>query len=391
MISIIADNLSDPEVRLKLSVASKEAWKNIDYRILQEEKNKRVFADEEIIKKCSDASKEAWKDPEFREYHYEFMRLLWQDPVYKEKMAIVRASQSGNISSIQRLLYDLLDAVGAGYEVEGEATRLGYYVFDCLVRNQNGKDILIECQGDYWHSQDKAIRNDKSKFTYVDRYFPQYEIMYIWEHEFYTKDRVLDRLKLKLGIDVKTVDFEFKDVTIKPVEASDLRSFLDAYHYIGKGRGGSSFGAYFNDELIACCVFSPPLRQNTAAFFGESNSTICELSRFCIHPSYHKKNFASWLVSKCIKQINVNKVIAYSDSTVGHVGTIYKASNFVLDHVVPADFWYADENGYVMHKRTLYGKASKMKMTELEYAEKYGYMRVWGGTKTCFVFNKVVK
>jgi hypothetical protein len=312
-------------------------------------------------------------------------RKLWSKDSYREMQALNRSKQSGNISSIQKTLYKYLDDLNIVYDKEGPNTTIGYYVFDCLIPSKNGKSILIECQGDYWHSLPKHERNDKSKFTYISKYFPQYEIMYIWEHEFNAKGRVLDRLKLKLGIDIKCVDFKFDDIEIKTPPRDELKSFLNSYHYIGTDRGGILFGAYLEAELIGVVVFSSPLRQNTASQFGMKDSQVRELSRFCIHPNYHKKNFASWLISKTLKMIDCDLVVAYSDKTVGHGGYIYKASNFELHHTVQPDYWYADNDGYVMHKRTLYGKASKMSMSESDYAEKYGYRKIFGGEKLCFI------
>ena len=296
-------------------------------------------------------------------------------------MAKLRCQQP-RISSVQNILYTLLDDLKVDYFKESEKTRLGHYVFDCLIPVNNEKKLLIEVQGDYWHTQDNVKRSDKAKFTYVERYFPDYEIMYIWEHEFRVKEKALNRLKSKLGIDLNIEAFSFDDVEIKEVTKDDLKSFLNAYHYIGKGRGGKTFGAYINDKLIACVVFSPPLRQNLNHLFGD----FVELSRFCIHPSYQKKNFASWLISRTIKQVKKN-IVAYSDTTVGHCGTIYKASNFRLLHEVDPDYWYTDKEGFVMHKKTLYGSATRSKMTESEYANLFGYVKKYGGKKLCYVYG----
>lgn len=80
-------------------------------------------------------------------------------------------------------------------------------------------------------------------------------------------------------------------------------------------------------------------------------------------------------------------IVAYADTTVGHIGTVYKAAGFKLHHEVPADHWYVDRDGYVMHKRTLYGRAVKMQIKEAEYAEQNGYQKRWGGKKLCFTLN----
>ena len=96
---------------------------------------------------------------------------------------------------------------------ESIKTKIGYHQFDCLVPKQETltHNLLIECDGDYWHSLPKVIRRDKAKFTYIDKYFKDsHEIFYIFEHEFYTQDRVINRLKAKLGIDLQQIDFNFK-------------------------------------------------------------------------------------------------------------------------------------------------------------------------------------
>ena len=333
----------------------------------------------------SEYGQKPWKDPEYRKRMIQSNKNLWDSTEFREKMADVRCQQSGNISSIQLKLYEYLDDLNVSYYREGQDTKIGYYVFDCLINNQDGRDLLIECQGDYWHSSEKVQARDRGKFTSIDRYFPEYEVMYIWEHEFSTKDRVLQRLQSKLGIEITSVDFDIKDIELKSVSSGDIKSFLDAYHYIGKGRGGKCFGAFLSNELIGCIVFSPPIRQNVS---GQFDGDVVELSRLCIHPSYHKKNFASWLVGRSIRRVDSDIIIAYSDATVGHDGTTYRAANFKLHHEVAPDYWYVDTDGFVMHKKTLYQRARKMSMKEREFAEKYNYVKKWGGKKLCFIYNK---
>lgn len=41
-----------------------------------------------------------------------------------------------------------------------------------------------------------------------------------------------------------------------------------------------------------------------------------------------------------------------------------------------------------MHKRTLYGRARSMKMTEAEFALSKSYVKRFGGKKLCFVYNQ---
>ena len=366
----------------------KSKWNNDEYRDkitdIAGENTKKLWENEDYRKAITESNSKTWSG---RTEELSRRALsLWQNTEYRLKVI----SQTANIqrtSSIQILLYKLLDDLGVDYLKEGLETTIGYFTFDCLIKNKLCRDILIECQGDYWHTLPNNVNRDKSKFTYIDRYFPQYEIVYIWEHEFYEKDGVLDRLKAKLNIELETVGFEFNDVKLKHVERTNLRSFLDAYHYIGNGRGGTAIGAYLNDLLIGCVVFSPLLRQNIRQQFIGVDKLI-ELSRFCIHPRYHKKNFASWLISQSMKFASISSVIAYADTTIGHTGVIYKASNFKLHHRVSADYWYVDRDGFVMHKKTLYERARKQGLKEVEYASQFGYNKKFGGEKLCYVYQR---
>lgn len=390
--------------RRKLSELAKARWEDKEYRNQMSAKkkyskekrskiSKGIWSDEDRLKRLKESIKSIWQREEYRQIRSGQSRDNWRSYKYREsqsagytelvksKMAIARANQPRE-SNIQRMLYQFLDDLNVGYHKEGEKTAIGPYVFDCMIPTRQ-KRILVECQGDYWHTLERAAAKDKAKFTYIERYFPEYEIMYIWEHEFYAKDKVIGRLKSKLGIEVEIKDFKFIDLRISDdIPSKVLNGFLDAYHYIGKGRSGKCFGAFLGDDLIACVVYSNLVRQNIGhQFDGKS----LELARLCIHPNYQKFNLASYFVSKTFKLIDCDNVVSYCDTTVGHSGAVYKSLGFKLHHEVDPDYWYVDENGWVMHKKTLYSRAKRLSTTESEYAEKFGYIKKYGGKKLCFV------
>jgi len=58
-----------------------------------------------------------------------------------------------------------------------------------------------------------------------------------------------------------------------------------------------------------------------------------------------------------------------------------------LDGMVAPDYWYVDGDGFVCHKKTLWNKASQMKMTESVYCERFGYVKVWGGEKSRYTYT----
>ena len=201
-----------------------------------------------------------------------------------------------------------------------------------------------------------------------------------------SKDYAVSCLKQWMGIDkIDVVDFEFASVEIRKPSADEYRPLLSKYHYlVNAGRSGIVYGAYVRDILTAVVVYSPPIRQNYDA------ATVKELSRLCIHPAYQKKNFASWFIGKTIKLLprEIQTVVSFADSTFNHVGTIYKASNFKLDGEVKPDYWYVNDEGWVMHKKTLYNHAVRMGCKEREYAVSHGYVKVWGKKKFRYIYNR---
>lgn len=350
------------------------------------------FADEVYRSASSSRTKQWWLENRddlmaiftsaaHREKLSQISKQLWTNAKYVESVI----KQRGTVSQPQLYLYRLLDELNITYYKEGPETYIKPWSFDCRIPYQNStRSLLIEVQS-YWHTIDRQVGRDRSKFSYVNKYHPEYDIMYVWDYEFAVKDRTIDRLLLKLGLRIDTVDFEFNNVSIKPITSTDVRSFLDCYHYIGKGRGGRCWGAYLDDQLIACVVVSKALRQNQAI-----DGDFRELSRLCIHPRYHKKNFGSWLLSRIIKLLKTDfsgTLIAYTDTTLAHTGAVYKAANFKFHHEVPADYWYVDKDGFVMHKKTLYNRAAQMHMSESEFAAKYSFSKKWGGVKNCFIIS----
>jgi hypothetical protein len=333
---------------------------------------------EDVRKKLSEASKRKWKEDKYREIQAEH-----------------RSKQSFNISSIQQYLYDILDDMGVRYYREYKdkqndpETVIGPYNFDCVIPRNNKPTLLVECQGDYWHTIDKAIRKDNQKSAYIANNFAnEYELKTLWEHEFKCHDKVLELLKYWLGItELEVIDYELNNVIVKEIDVREANTLLDKYHYLsGCGRGGIIYGAYLDDKLISVCAFSSLIRQNLPYDHIASR----ELSRFCIHPKYQVKNFGSWFISRCMKLLpkNINLIISYCDTTFNHDGALYKACNFSFDGKVRPDYWYVNESRWIMHKKTLYKHAKKMSMTEVEFADKNGYKRVYGSEKLRFIYQR---
>jgi len=266
----------------------------------------------------------------------------------------------------------------------------------------HGANSIVEIFGDYWHSERFTGLNneDHESLTIAAWNEIGMNCLVIWENEFKTnnwKSKVkyyLNRIKISNSVPVGVkrnpslinqdlVDFSFSDIKISRLSSfDDAKKFLDDYHYSGYGRAGSvNYGVYLGTDLLAVVKFASPVRQGIAATLKIESKQLLELDRFCIHPSRHKKNFASFIMARVIRLIKrdfpiIRKLVSFADPRAGHTGHIYKASNWTdLGKTAPS-YYYLDPNGNEVNKKTLYQSAKRQGLIEREYFESLGYKKV---------------
>jgi hypothetical protein len=382
----------------ELSIRSREntaqLWSSSWYR---EKVISRLHSDE-VRGRIRVGLKRAFESDRLKKRISNNMKNLWMDSSYRNKItksSIISLRQQTRCSSIQLILYSMLDDLGVMYYREykdkpvDKECCIGPYTCDCVIPVANGPDLVIECQGDWIHSRSETICRDKQKVSYFENHLlDRYRLKFLWEHEFKCYQKVLEKLRYWLGLaKYRLIKFNFSDVVICRCKGKECNLLLSKYHYLSNsGRSGISFGAYLEGKLVAVCIFSPLIRQNIKVGSCDS-SQIRELSRLCIDPRYQMKNFASWFVSRCVRLLpkRFKIVISYCDTTFNHQGTVYKACGFELDREVKPDYWYVDDRGWVMHKKTLYNHAVKNHMTEKQFSVEYKYKKVFGSKKLRFI------
>ena len=187
-------------------------------------------------------------------------------------------------------------------------------------------------------------------------------------------------------------EFLLSDISVSSMELPDAKLFLNDHHYAGFGRPSSLvYGAWLKNTLVGVAKFAPPVRQGIASSLGISDHELLELDRFCIHPAYHAKNFASFFMAKVIKQIanrpEIRKLVSFADPRFGHVGTIYQASNWVKVGMTSRSYYYEDADKREINKKTLYEFAKTRNLTERKCAEALGYKKVHTPPKIKFVYD----
>jgi hypothetical protein len=271
---------------------------------------------------------------------------------------------------------------------------IGPYSFDFFIPSIN---LLIECQGDYFHDFKKngysGTPQDRSKSTYIEKYTNK-KLVWIWEHELH-----LGRLRKILDYHIYNVlepemVVDLKSLIFKQILNHDAHVFLSQYHYLGNlGTVATSFGAFSGDVLIAVCVFGGVTRNQSVKKindFYEKKKQYCsygpgdtrELRRFCIKPNVKSKNLASFCLKKFTNILVSNNskikiILSFSDPNVGDIGTIYKASNWAQMSNTSKSYHYVDaKTSKIIHKKTVWDSAKGAHMTESDFAVKIGLSKV---------------
>ena len=316
--------------------------------------------------KCSDCRRDGFKERSL---------AIWDDA--DAKAAWAKSCTFKPRSALNQQVETLLTRLNIHYITEHV---IGPWSFDVFIPHCG---LLIECQGEYWHTVSRKERADRAKATYVESY-TKLRLLEVWEVEFYKQGRLEYLVKRALGLlevpPQSSVDFTKLDCRV--VDRRDASQLYGSSHYLGSCRGRWHFGLYLGDLLIGACSFGQFQRnEQTLKYEGAS-----ELTRFCIDSAYQVKNLGSWFLSRSLKLIG-GTVVTYADRTQGHDGALYKATNFTFSHEVPSDYHYVDPGGWVLHKKTVWNRSVSMKMTEAEYAAKHELSKKWGAAKLCFIFT----
>ena len=139
--------------------------------------------------------------------------------------------------------------------------------------------------------------------------------------------------------------------TIKVCKFSDIREIFENFHYKKGHMGGGisvCFAMYIENKLVGGSVLGKPRHE-------KKYKNCIDIRRMaCLDEAPY--NSESWFLGQIIQWVKKNTdyehVLSYSDMTVGHVGTIYKAANFKeIGETTPTK--YVEWNNKIYHPRSL--------------------------------------
>ena len=191
-------------------------------------------------------------------------------------------------------------------------------------------------------------------------------------------------------------NYSIDDFEIRDVDYHRGRDFIKEYHYSGGcGTAVMLWGCFHSatDELLGVIAFQTPISENTRNYiFGDRECNcldthlrdyhgwtgegdpqykpepcewavedhkwkqhVTELHRLAIKPEC-PQNTASWLIENGLRELKKYKpkyraVISFADTTEGHDGTIYQATNAIYYGMTDESTFYRDQDGRLRNPR----------------------------------------
>ena len=121
-------------------------------------------------------------------------------------------------------------------------------------------------------------------------------------------------------------------ISFKKIPYEDCKDIILNKHYAGRMPSISfSYGCFKDDELIGVLTIGKPAsHQLCIGVCGKDmQDKVFELNRLCL--LVEEKNLASRFVSYALKDLKPLDliIVSYADTAMGHLGTIYQATNFI--------------------------------------------------------------
>jgi hypothetical protein len=195
---------------------------------------------------------------------------------------------------------------------------------------------------------------------------------------------------------------EARDLIIQPCKASDVKDFIETYHYSKSINGvkiTQCFKVLFNDRLVGAVLYGA-LSTTAWKKFSDKEHKVLELRRLVLLDEVGKNSESRVIgaslrwIKKNLKEIEV--IVSYADPNHGHTGIIYRASNFQYLGLSASDVGYEDiETGKKYHSRALrtkYKGEYKPFVKRLrEKLEKGLLVPIKLKGKHCFIFKMINK
>lgn len=173
-------------------------------------------------------------------------------------------------------------------------------------------------------------------------------------------DDLFQQLRQRKGLCIYYKDFDprihsikIEEYEIQEIQISEASVLLSKFHYHRRARRGDSLavGLFWKKNLVGAIIYGRPVRDKIANSLNKICGTtfetnkVFELTRFVLTDGL-PANTGSYFFTrslKYIKQLGLSLLIAYSDTTQGHHGGLYRACNWIHIGTSYPNYHYRDK------------------------------------------------
>lgn len=149
------------------------------------------------------------------------------------------------------------------------------------------------------------------------------------------------------------------DYYVRSAPASVAKEFIKEHHYShGVHNGPMTYGLFSKDGvLVGCLAFATPSSEAvcSSVFGQEFKRSVTELHRLVLLDEV-PHNAESFFISRALRLLRTDRpkyaaVLSFADTTQGHRGVIYQATNALYCGTTGRSTFYEDETGRLRHPR----------------------------------------
>lgn len=245
--------------------------------------------------------------------------------------------------------------------------------------------IAIEFDGLVWHSE----KYGKGRYYHLEKTELCKEkgirLIHIFEDEWIDKKEIiLNKLRHFVNMDAESESIGARKCIVKKIDKDSACSFLDKFHIQGFASSTVYLGAFYGNILLAVMTFKREDRSGLK----------WELNRFATDTNYRLPGIASKMFKYFRDNYEYEEVKSFLDRRWNDYGdSVYEKLGFVVDKILPPDYYYTDGNDRFHKFGFRKGRLSKkygldIHLTEEQMVEKIGYDRIWNCGLVRYVYKK---
>lgn len=151
------------------------------------------------------------------------------------------------------------------------------------------------------------------------------------------------------------------------------------WHYSKCMPSGSlvKIGIWENDLYIGCVLYGRGATPNLCKPYGLKQNNVCELVRIALNRHLTEVSRIMAISFKFLKNSSpeLELIISFADSSYGHHGGIYQATNWIYSGAVKLDSWVI--NGVKKHPRSVVAKYGTQKKEHILKIDPNAH-KIWG-------------